>query len=893
LLPGNKLLPVGGNRRDSNTSTISSYLSSMRSDTSPFPLSSHFSSRRSSEVSQISNRLSITNSPYEYDITGNIPIHGPGIQINSRRSSETSNMSDIAAQLQKAQLGSHPNLVVQSQAMTLRSPSSKYANERVARFLSARHDLDGARTSTPCRTPLPHELPNREIRRASDPVRTLDPNFSVLKKLQRFHSLNMMKPLPVPQSMKSLINKTGSNNTFHSSHSSIATDYSLAENDEYGSPGRTDADHEAALEEQLMADNEDMIIPDDMQRFLNECYNYGVPSSIQEMEALQENEIQNEAGQDSNKFSKQQMQMNEGNNNNNMQMSPGYYGNQGVNHNSVNYMNNTQMQNNNMQMNQMWNQDQGYNMQNMSQGHNMHNNTAMHNPMPPNSSSNMMPPNSSGNMMPQNMSGNMMSPNSSGNMMPQNMSENVMPPNSSGNMMPQNMSGNIMPPNSSGNIMPQNSSGNIMPQNSSNNMMPPPSSNMIPHPPSGNKPMQHSMQTGQMTDVQMMNMGNANMSYRMNGANNRNFSSGQQVGMNQWQMMQGGMNGGNNTQFIQDRGPQPPNMPKSQQRMNMRRMQALQQAMTSNQNNMQNQQMGGYQSMNNSQMSGGQGSNNMQMPGGQNMNMQMTAGQNMNNMQMPGGQGMNNMQMQGQNMNTEPLMNQMQPGLMLPPQPPLNKRESQSPQVQVPHISTSQIPARGKAANRNQMMMQQPNEMLTNQTNCNNMLPANQNNCNNQEMYHQMQGNFNRQKMPQNFNQGNNTVFPPSNMYNQNPPNPQQMWNQQNINPRMPNNQQYSNQMEMSPGCNQVTSSTDREDSAQPIEDFMENINSISSENLLDNMSSVSEHTCTNNFVPPGGNRSESQSSRYSMMSNNMVVNDMSSVLTQLAQENKYLNMRH
>jgi hypothetical protein len=93
---------------------------------------------------------------------------------------------------------------------------------------------------------------NGEIRRASDPVRTLDPNFSVLKKLQRFHSLNMMKPLPVPQSMKSLINKTGSNNTFHSSHSSIATDYSLAENDEYGSPGRTDADHEAALEEQLM-----------------------------------------------------------------------------------------------------------------------------------------------------------------------------------------------------------------------------------------------------------------------------------------------------------------------------------------------------------------------------------------------------------------------------------------------------------------------------------------------------------------------------------------------------------------------------------------------------------------------------------------------------------------
>lgn len=151
--------------------------------------------------------------------------------------------------------------------------------------------------------------------------------------------------------------------------------------------------------------------------------------------------------------------------------------------------------------------------------------------------------------------------------------------------------------------------------------------------------------------------------------------------------------------------------------------------------------------------------------------------------------------------------------------------------------------------------------------------------------------------MTQNVNQGGNhgNMIYPSNMYNQNDPNQQSMWNQQNMSQRMANNQQqYStNPMEMSPGCNKVTSSTDPEDAAQPIEDFMENINSISSENLLDNMSSVSEHTCTNTYIPPSGNRSESQSSRYSMMSNNMVVNDMSSVLTQLAQENKYLNMRH
>lgn len=836
LLPINKLLPVNGNRRDSNTSTISSYLSSMRSDASPFPLSSHYSSRRSSDVSQVSNnRLSITNSPYEYDITGNIPIHGPAVQINSRRSSETSNMSDIAAQLSKAQLGSHPNLVVTSQPMTMRTPASKYAQERVARFLSARHDMDGARTSTPCRTPLPHEIPGREIRRASDPVRTVDPNFSALKKLQRFHSLNMMKPLPVPQSMKSLMNKTGSNNTFHSSRSSIATDYSLNENDEYDSPGRTDADHEAALEEQLMADNEDMIIPDDMQRFLNECYNHGIPSSFQEMEALQENEIHCEPGQDSMKCSNQQMPMADGSN---MQMPVGYYGNQNMNNHPI-YMNNSQgqiqnntVQNGGMQMNPMWDQSQGYNMQNMSQG------------------------------------------------------QNSMP--------------NSMPPQSPGSI-PSNSSINMVPQNSSNNMMPPPSSNMIPHPPS-NKPMQN----GPMNNMQMMNMGN--MQYRSNGGNmqgnmqmpqdgNRNFGNGQQMGVNQWQMMQGS---GNNSQFNQERSPQPPSMPKSQQRMNMRRM-----AMSAGNQNMMPNQMGNYQNMNNMnmQMQGQnpnmqmQGQNsNMQMQGGQNMNPQMNGGGNMNNMQMPGGQVMNNMQMQG-HMNNETIVNQMQSGLMLPPQPPVNKRESQSPQVQVPHISTSQIPARGKAANRNQMMMPQHNEMLPNQKNCNNMIRPNQNNYNNQEMYQQMQGNFSQQKMTQNVNQGGNhgNMIYPTNMYNQNDPNQQAMWNQQNMNQRMANNQQYSsNPMEMSPGCNKVTSSTDPEDAAaQPIEDFMENINSISSENLLDNMSSVSEHTCTNTFIPPSGNRSESQSSRYSMMSNNMVVNDMSSVLTQLAQENKYLNMRH
>lgn len=148
------------------------------------------------------------------------------------------------------------------------------------RYFSSRREIDGARTSTPCCTPLPHEIPDREIRRASDPVRTQDPEFNSLKNLQRFHSLNAMKPLPTPPSMRSLQNKSvgasenncgrndigGSNNTFHSSRSSIATDGGLNED------GMKSKILEADLEEKMLEDSEDLIIPDDMRRFLNERY---------------------------------------------------------------------------------------------------------------------------------------------------------------------------------------------------------------------------------------------------------------------------------------------------------------------------------------------------------------------------------------------------------------------------------------------------------------------------------------------------------------------------------------------------------------------------------------------------------------------------------------------
>lgn len=78
----------------------------------------------------------------------------------------------------------------------------------------------------------------------------------------------------------------------------------------------------------------------------------------------------------------------------------------------------------------------------------------------------------------------------------------------------------------------------------------------------------------------------------------------------------------------------------------------------------------------------------------------------------------------------------------------------------------------------------------------------------------------------------------------------------------------------------------------------MENLNSISAENFMDNINSISQENMNQVCSPTAmsNNRSASQVSRYSaalMNASNMAVNDMSSVLTQLAEENKYLNMRH
>ncbi|XP_064644165.1 zinc finger protein GLI4-like [Lineus longissimus] len=257
-----------GGRRESNTSTISSYLSSVRSEASPYPpFTSQFSSRRSSDVSQISARLSITNSPYEYDITGNLPGYGMSNEQVNR----------MASQMQKTNLGSNTNLFVQSQSSNINHINGQ-PNECMSRFMNMnpRRENEGWRSCTPSRTPLPHEVPNNEYRRASDPVRSIDPNFSALRQLQkRFNSLNTVRPLPVPSSMKSLHSRLSSNANLRSSQSSIATNYTQDEGGDFGSQYFSDnvpmeTCNEEEVEEKLLEDSDELLIPDDMRNFLNE-----------------------------------------------------------------------------------------------------------------------------------------------------------------------------------------------------------------------------------------------------------------------------------------------------------------------------------------------------------------------------------------------------------------------------------------------------------------------------------------------------------------------------------------------------------------------------------------------------------------------------------------------
>ncbi len=237
-------------------------MSSVRSDASPFQ-----SGRLSNDSS---SRLSITNSPYEYDITGNLPCS------SSHQDSESLSLGGVTAQLERAQLSSSR----QSSADESQSPGrfSKFPRPRGARsqdrahsrtFLRARRsDSEGRQSgaSTPNgQSPGSHDSRSRDIRRASDPVRcaqdggsaTTTNAFSSFQTLQRAHSLSGVKPLPVPPSMKRLSRRSDSTQNFMSSHSSIATDFSSLRSSEEGDLSNNNPD-------------DDSIFPDEVKQFLEQ-----------------------------------------------------------------------------------------------------------------------------------------------------------------------------------------------------------------------------------------------------------------------------------------------------------------------------------------------------------------------------------------------------------------------------------------------------------------------------------------------------------------------------------------------------------------------------------------------------------------------------------------------
>ena len=139
-----------------------------------------------------------------------------------------------------------------------------------------------------------------------------------------------------------------------------------------------------------------------------------------------------------------------------------------------------------------------------------------------------------------------------------------------------------------------------------------------------------------------------------------------------------------------------------------------------------------------------------------------------------------------------------------------------------------------------------------------------------------------------------------------------------NVMPR-PNCQQSPNQnaanassTQMSPSCNQVTSSTDVNHGVQTdatigmdetfqcnlSENFMDNLNSISLEATHDNMLSAAtgladrSMTSQQSFAAVDGRMTSQSTSVMSIDTSNMVVNDMGSAMSQLVEENKYLSMR-
>lgn len=288
------------NRRDSNTSTISSaYLSSRRSS----GISPCFSSRRSSDASQAEGRPQNMSVADSYD-----PISTDA----SRRSSEASQCDDLPSLLSltpaqqyrlKAKYaaatgGPPPTPLPNMERMSLRTRMALLGDCRESGVSPLppvnvpRRCSDGGANSYSRRHFLSHDVLGNGTRRASDPVRMVSDNLS-LPRVQRFNSLNSFNSPALPPSMEKrnfiLQNYTRS-------------DGGLFRN--FNSPCPPSISENVALEAATMeADgslNDEDLLPDDVVQYLN-SQNQGIYDHLSNS-ALDSNKVHHNSVIGSNNF---------------------------------------------------------------------------------------------------------------------------------------------------------------------------------------------------------------------------------------------------------------------------------------------------------------------------------------------------------------------------------------------------------------------------------------------------------------------------------------------------------------------------------------------------------------------------------------------------------------
>ncbi|XP_006143054.1 transcriptional activator GLI3 isoform X1 [Tupaia chinensis] len=195
------------NRRDSNTSTISSaYLSSRRSS----GISPCFSSRRSSEASQAEGRpqnVSVADSydPISTDASRRSSEASQGEGLPSLLSLTPAQQYRLKAKYAAATGGPPPTPLPNMERMSLKTRMALLGDSREPGMAlppvpPPRRCSDGGAHSYGRRL-LPHDTLGTGVRRASDPVRT-GPDTLPLPRAQRFSSLNSFHTPVAPPSME-------------------------------------------------------------------------------------------------------------------------------------------------------------------------------------------------------------------------------------------------------------------------------------------------------------------------------------------------------------------------------------------------------------------------------------------------------------------------------------------------------------------------------------------------------------------------------------------------------------------------------------------------------------------------------------------------------------------